>query len=456
MRSDLHLRLLETVGVSARIVVLFTALLYSLMLKPHIHKIHTFDPPPSSLRNLIQCLQSHTDKQLQKEVTHIPTMGTRSRPSLLKREAIRRESMRLQKKLDAEATSKVLQSTTFPEPFFARKRELSAKLHAMTPTLAELNEKYYVLAFEHKNQHIVLQTSPRSFSTHIEQMLEGNDDNAITASVLDGPIICTNNSSVHVKTETRKYMVAHSFPMCTIPTALIEILQKSNDILNLAWPSATIPQQGTRGLFSVRHLACWWKVGRNKLPYMSSGYLGTSRNAADRQLRGQSVPDGFIVPDNVDPDVEVFLRSNERLWGLIDSLVKTHYPEEFNVLTRLALPQGCVRVAGIFTGLAINNHVKTYIHRDSGDWPLGICVVVSFGNAKGGQLALREEVIVAVEHNKIYDGVILPGSTGSITIFRSALVRHFNVDYSDGQRHSIVLFTDNALMRYQSNKSISL
>lgn len=374
-----------------------------------------------------------------------------------------RARLESQKAKDAKHNCNAIYSTTNAETFFVRRREQAKKLHSMTPSEEEIMEQYLVLTFDNPKQHTILRTREIITKTMVDLVLDKGDDSNKDISLFKSCMIYGNTHGEVASDSTtdlaigRSQMISHSFPMGTVPVQLMETLRLSNQNLNDAWPSAAVPQSSNRGVFSVRHIACWWKVGRKTEPFMNCGYLGTSRNAADRQLQGSSVPNGWIMPTNVDPDVAVFLRRNAELWRFLQSLVRTHYPTIYNILDRLILPPGCTKVAGIFTGLAINNHVKTSIHRDSGDWPLGLCVVVSFGDAKGGQLAFKEEIETTGADGKrlTYSGVILPGLTGSVTMFRSALVRHFNLSYTEGSRHSIVLFTDNNLLNYEPNKWIS-
>lgn len=390
----------------------------------------------------------------------------------------RRATLRDRKVTEAKLNNAVIHSTA--ETVSSRKKETAKKLHALQPTFLQLEGDYLALKFENPSQHVIIQTQSSISQAQTKSVLDA-DDNDTHASILVGKMAYTRNDGIndiddadyagHGSSQsdmpwrcrqTRPHMLSHSFPMTTIPINLIDTLKHSNEALNAAWPSATVPQVSNRGVFSVRHIACWWKVGSKLEPFMNRGYTGTSRKASDVKLRGSSVPNDWVTPPaGVDPDIYVFLKRNMRLWKLVDSLVRTHYPRIFEVLEKIQLPLGCTRVAGVFTGLAINNLVTTSIHRDSGDWPFGVCVVVSFGNAKGGHLALREEIrsVSADGQSTFFTGVILPGETGSITIFRSALVRHFNVQCWNGVRNSIVLFTDNGLLNYAPNswmKSITM
>lgn len=413
------------------------------------------------------------------------------RPAKTRRDAARRAALLARKRDEMLTNTLQIDATVDTEDFYARKQENRAFLAPKTPGSKALDTDYYRFVFKHDNQHCVLRTKATITEEAVESILSGADDD-VCASALGDSIIFDDDDvfasslggSVHwnddlvflaqiganlrksdriceespKRARVESHMLAHVLPMNTLPKDVIDTLERSNSLLDVAWPSRVSTKSGEkkgkdkRGDFPVRHIACWFKASRHDKPWMNVDFVGSSRKHIDKDLAGLLVPSRIDVPVGVDADIEYFLRTNDRLWKLIDSLVKNYYPKVYDVLQRLELPEGCVRVAGIFCGLALNTDVRTQCHRDSSDWPFGVCVVVSYGDATGGELALQEQVEVQVDgQKKTFSGVILPGLTGSITIFRSALVRHFNVPYT-GKRNSIVLFTDNRLMLYGNNQ----
>lgn len=383
----------------------------------------------------------------------------RNRPSFQKHAEKRLEQFRSKNKLRAQASSINLQTIEPADSVFTRKEQKSSTLQRLKPSEKDIRNGYLQMELDNNEQHIILRTLRVMSTEDIEQILCSGDDNNVSTLVVGSVIIdaCDSTAVLPLKSSAAiaAHMLVHSFPQSTIPKHLLDVLSLSNDNLNLAWPSMlTQIKRGSRGLFPSRHFCCWWKVGRFKAPFMSADYRGTSRTAFDLKLRGSSAAEAILQPSDVDPDVYRFLLANKGLWKLIDSLVETHYPEVSNVLKSLALPEGCSRVAGMFTCLALNNDAMTTLHRDSGDWAFGLCVVVSFGSAKGGELVICEEAELQVDDGSIhgFKGIILPGQTGSIVMFRSALVRHFNMPFTHGKRNSLVLFTDKTLLCYEPNK----
>eukprot|EP01117_Protostelium_nocturnum_P007784 TRINITY_DN2785_c0_g1_i2.p1 TRINITY_DN2785_c0_g1~~TRINITY_DN2785_c0_g1_i2.p1 ORF type:complete len:167 (+),score=32.60 TRINITY_DN2785_c0_g1_i2:286-786(+) len=114
---------------------------------------------------------------------------------------------------------------------------------------------------------------------------------------------------------------------------------------------------------------------------------------------------------------------------------KEEYPEIYKDLEGIQVPEGCSKLAGVFPGFAINESVSTKCHRDFGDYPDGLCAVISFGEFTGGDLCFLEPQM------------IFPFPAGQIIFFRSVLLNHWNLDFV-GQRHSLVFFTCNNLYKW--------
>lgn len=99
-------------------------------------------------------------------------------------------------------------------------------------------------------------------------------------------------------------------------------------------------------------------------------------------------------------------------------------------LTLGRLPLLQVPLGMPFAGFALNLNVATQAHRDRRD--ACVCVVIPFGNFKGGQLCLYEP------------GLVFDLQLGNAIVFESRKITHFNLGF-EGVRHSLVLHTDDSL-----------
>ncbi|EPQ50213.1 hypothetical protein GLOTRDRAFT_134150 [Gloeophyllum trabeum ATCC 11539] len=86
-----------------------------------------------------------------------------------------------------------------------------------------------------------------------------------------------------------------------------------------------------------------------------------------------------------------------------------------------------------FTGLVFNFNAASKAHRDKND--LGFCLVLPFGDYKGGHLCLQEQ------------GWVIDLQPGDFLIFRSSGTTHFNLRYK-GIRGSIVGHTDKEFLSW--------
>ncbi len=86
-----------------------------------------------------------------------------------------------------------------------------------------------------------------------------------------------------------------------------------------------------------------------------------------------------------------------------------------------------------FSGFVLNFRACSSAHQDTGD--LLLCVVIPFGEFKGGELCLFEP------------GLVIRLQTWDAFIFKSGHVTHFNLHYS-GLRRSLVLHTDKEAANY--------
>ena len=82
----------------------------------------------------------------------------------------------------------------------------------------------------------------------------------------------------------------------------------------------------------------------------------------------------------------------------------------------------------------LNTNVAVAEHRDRYDYRDGLCVVMVLGDWGGGGELVLEEL-----------GVTLHVKSGDVVFFRSYWLTHYVKPFSDGKRHSVVLFTHNSL-----------
>jgi hypothetical protein len=111
--------------------------------------------------------------------------------------------------------------------------------------------------------------------------------------------------------------------------------------------------------------------------------------------------------------------------------IQRYLPEEYIVLLKYIneLPAGVWSPCHPFAGFVINFGVATDAHIDKED--LYVCVVITFGDFRGGQLGLYEAKI------------LLEMEGFHICFFPSDRFTHFNFPFQ-GQRGSISLSTEKA------------
>ncbi|KAJ6497291.1 hypothetical protein C8R45DRAFT_1211230 [Mycena sanguinolenta] len=109
--------------------------------------------------------------------------------------------------------------------------------------------------------------------------------------------------------------------------------------------------------------------------------------------------------------------------------LQRRFPDQYENLRIYcdALPMHTASPAYPFGGFVLNLHVATWAHQDHGDKDL--CIVIPFGNFKGGELCLYEV------------GFKFDLRMGDILIFPSCDITHFNMDFS-GKRGTLVLHSD--------------
>ena len=84
--------------------------------------------------------------------------------------------------------------------------------------------------------------------------------------------------------------------------------------------------------------------------------------------------------------------------------------------------------------------VQTKVHKDLGDIKGGICVIICWGKFTGGELVFTELT------------TYVPFPAGSILIFRSSIISHYNM-LVDGERYSMVFMTDKNLYKWSNSFS---
>ena len=78
----------------------------------------------------------------------------------------------------------------------------------------------------------------------------------------------------------------------------------------------------------------------------------------------------------------------------------------------------------------MNINFRTRAHKDVQDF--GLCIAMPFGEWEGGDLVLYEL------------GLVLDLRQGSLCVFKSSIVTHFNLDFT-GKRFAIILHTDDKI-----------
>jgi len=134
-----------------------------------------------------------------------------------------------------------------------------------------------------------------------------------------------------------------------------------------------------------------------------------------------------------------FQKANRNLFQLVEDLIRNNCPDRWDIYSKIKVPAGCHKFAGLFASVAINKLVQNKIHKDLGDIKCGICVIICCGKFKGGELVLTEL------------SACVPFPACSIIMFRSAIISHYNMP-GDGDRYSIVFMTDKNLQKWSCSQ----
>lgn len=130
-------------------------------------------------------------------------------------------------------------------------------------------------------------------------------------------------------------------------------------------------------------------------------------------------------------DVEYLTRFLQPLIDIIVATIMKQLPVQYHCLSvnLQRIPNSEPIPTAPFCGYVLNLHVATEVHKDDGDPPGGLCVVVVFGEFEGGSLVLYEP------------GLRLDLKNGDVVMFPSSRISHFNLHYR-GKRGSIVMHGD--------------
>jgi len=135
-----------------------------------------------------------------------------------------------------------------------------------------------------------------------------------------------------------------------------------------------------------------------------------------------------------------FQKANRDLFQLVEDLIKTYYPDIWKVYSQIKVLAGCHKFAGLFAAVAINKMVQTKVHKDLGDIKGEICVIICWVKFEGGELVFAEL------------STCVPFPSGSLIMFRSAIISHYNMPV-DGERYSMVFMTDKNLYKWSESFS---
>ena len=223
--------------------------------------------------------------------------------------------------------------------------------------------------------------------------------------------------------DSKQRALVHLFPLSTIPQQLLETLATSFQKYDnsVSFPNNNYTQK--RGDYEVRILGCWFKSRRFLQPYMTSHYRGPGSGIHYKRVDNLH----YIA-------AKKFQKANLNLFQLVESLIQQHYPDIWEIYSEISVPAGCNKFAGLFAAVVINKMVRTKIHKDLGDIKGGICVIICWGDFEGGELVFTEITSV------------VPFPAGSIIMFRSAILSHYNLPVT-GNRYSMVFTTDKNLYK---------
>jgi len=228
--------------------------------------------------------------------------------------------------------------------------------------------------------------------------------------------------------DSRQRALVHLFPLLTIPKELLETLATSFQEYDNSLTFSNNNYTQKRGDYEVRILGCWFKSGRFLQPYMTSHYRGP-----DSGVHYKRLDNPYYMA------AKKFQKANRNLFQLVENLIQQHYPDIWEIYSNIRVPPGCNKFASLFAAVVINKLVRTKIHKDLGDIKCGICVIICWGDFEGGELVFTELMSC------------VPFPAGSIIMFRSAIISHYNLPVT-GNRYSMVFTTDKNLFKWSCSQ----
>ena len=225
-------------------------------------------------------------------------------------------------------------------------------------------------------------------------------------------------------------VLVHLFPPQTISSALIQTLATSLQEYENSVSFPNYDYTHTRGDYQVHILGCWFKTGRFLQPYMTAHYRGPHSGIHYKRLDNP-----YYMA------AKKFQRANRTLFQVVKDLIRQHHPDIWEVYRNIKVPPGCNKFAGLFAAVVINKLVQTKVYKDLGYIKGGICIVICWGNFTGGELVFTELISC------------IPFPAGSIIMFRSAVLSHYNLSVL-GDRYSIVFTTDKNLYKWSCSQDV--
>ena len=172
-----------------------------------------------------------------------------------------------------------------------------------------------------------------------------------------------------------------------------------------------------RGSYSTRHLTVW-------SPYAKKPFISTE------------------LKQNYSANLE-FLKTNTSLWDRLSDILGQISPSTYKQFLRYPLPKDTPRFCTAWAGCVVNSGdedpVQTKAHRDVKEAIHGFSCIVPAGNFTGGALILYDlEMVVELK-------------AGDIFMFPDSLIHHAN-EAVQGERHSVIAFTQQNLFHYWERK----
>jgi hypothetical protein len=140
-----------------------------------------------------------------------------------------------------------------------------------------------------------------------------------------------------------------------------------------------------------------------------------------------------------DPEqAQRFVDATESLWEEASEFMRDICPGQFRELARAKLPAGMTRLAGVWTGFAVNGSseevpIQTEPHRDYKSVFFSESCLCPFGNFRGDAVILWEL------------RAVLELEAGDLFVFEDHLLTHSN-EKAIGERHSLVAFMHQSVL----------